>query len=199
MGMTAMSTSDDYADHTYFANHFLIAMPQIEDDTFSRAVVYLCDHNQRGALGLVINHPTDLNYKALFERIDVELEREALCDQSVYFGGPMQAERGFVLHKPTTENYLSSMIVPGGLTMTTSKDILESVAQGKGPDQFLLTLGHAGWGAGQLEDEVARHYWLVAPAKMDIIFDVPPEERFRAALASLGISPDIVSIEAGHG
>ncbi len=198
-GLTTMSTSDNPTGRTDFTNHFLIAMPQVDDTIFNRALVYVCDYSERGALGLVVNHPTDLSYKSLFERIDVDLEREALRERYVYFGGPIQAERGFVLHEPTSETYLSSMLVPGGLAMTTSKDVLESLAHGTGPDKFLLTLGHAGWNAGQLEEEIANHQWLAVPAQSDIIFDVKPEARFKAALALLGISADTLSIEAGHG
>lgn len=194
-----MSKFNDLTGRTNFTNHFLIAMPQMADSIFNRALVYLCDYSERGALGLIVNHPTDLNYQSLFERVDIELARESLCERKVYFGGPIQAERGFVLHEPTETSYLSSMSVPGGLAMTTSKDVLEAIAQGSGPNKFLLTLGHSGWSAGQLEEEITKHHWLVVPAQTDIIFDINPTERFDAALALLGISPDILSIEAGHG
>ncbi len=185
-------------DHIDFTNHFLIAMPKMADATFSGTVIYLCDHSERGALGLVINRPTDLDLKTLFKRLDLKLELEPLSQVPVYFGGPVQTERGFVLHEPTDEQYLSSMSVPGGLAMTTSKDVLEGVAQGKGPSKFLLTLGHAGWGAGQLEEEIASNGWLTVPAEASIIFDVPVEQRFSAALGLLGVSPAMLSSEAGH-
>jgi putative transcriptional regulator len=168
------------------------------DPTFSGTVVYLCDHSERGALGLVINRPTDIDLEALFNRIDLKLEIEPLLHVPVYFGGPVQTERGFVLHDATESTYTSSMQVPGGLEMTTSKDVLEAVASGKGPQRFLLTLGHAGWGAGQLEDEISKNGWLTVQADPKIVFDVPAEERFEAALALLGISSSMLSGEAGH-
>ncbi len=180
-------------------NQFLIAMPSMADPTFSGTVVYLCDHSERGALGLVINRPTDIDLQSLFNRIDLKLEIEPLLHLPVYFGGPVQTERGFVLHEPIEgTTYTSSMSVPGGLEMTTSKDVLEAVASGTGPGRFLLTLGHAGWGAGQLEEELAKNGWLTVQADPSVIFDVPAEERLSAALSLLGISPSMLSGEAGH-
>jgi putative transcriptional regulator len=193
--LRTMSKSNDRINLT---NQFLIAMPNMADPTFSGTVVYLCDHSERGALGLVINRPTDIDLQALFNRIDLKLEIEPLLHVPVYFGGPVQTERGFVLHDATESTYTSSMQVPGGLEMTTSKDVLEAVASGKGPERFLLTLGHAGWGAGQLEDEISKNGWLTVEADPKIVFDVPAEERFEAALALLGISSTMLSGEAGH-
>jgi putative transcriptional regulator len=192
-----MSKSNDRINLT---NQFLIAMPNMADPTFSGTVVYLCDHSERGALGLVINRPTDIDLQALFSRIDLKLEIEPLMHVPVYFGGPVQTERGFVLHEPLEgKSYTSTMLVPGGgLEMTTSKDVLEAVANGKGPERFLLTLGHAGWGAGQLEEEISKNGWLTVEADPKIVFDVPAEERFEAALALLGISSTMLSGEAGH-
>jgi putative transcriptional regulator len=191
-----MSKSNDRINLT---NQFLIAMPNMADPTFSGTVVYLCDHSERGALGLVINRPTDIDLQALFNRIDLKLEIEPLLHVPVYFGGPVQTERGFVLHdKLEGSAYTSSMQVPGGLEMTTSKDVLEAVASGRGPDRFLLTLGHAGWSAGQLEDEIAKNGWLTVQADPKIVFDVPAEDRFEAALALLGVSSSTLSGEAGH-
>jgi putative transcriptional regulator len=180
-------------------NQFLIAMPSMADPTFSGTVVYLCDHSERGALGLVINRPTDIDMQSLFNRIDLKLEIEPLLHLPVYFGGPVQTERGFVLHEPIEgTTYTSSMSVPGGLEMTTSKDVLEAVASGTGPTRFLLTLGHAGWGAGQLEEELSKNGWLSVPADSSVIFDVPAEDRMSAALSLLGISQSMLSGEAGH-
>ncbi|MCF2134735.1 MULTISPECIES: YqgE/AlgH family protein [Burkholderiaceae] len=186
-------------DRINLTNQFLIAMPSMADPTFSGTVVYLCDHSERGAFGLVINRPTDIDLQALFSRIDLKLEIEPLLHVPVYFGGPVQTERGFVLHDPVgSGNYTSSMSVPSGLEMTTSKDVLEAVANGNGPKRFLLTLGHAGWGAGQLEDEISKNGWLTVEADPKIVFDVPAEQRFDAALALLGISSTMLSGEAGH-
>src|SRR5437868_2235860 len=137
-------------------NQFLIAMPGMADPTFSGSVVYLCEHNERGALGLVINRPIDIDMATLFDKIDLKLEIQPVAHQPVYFGGPVQTERGFVLHDPVGV-YVSSLTVPGGLEMTTSKDVLEAVANGSGPHRFLLTLGYVGWGAGQLEEELSRN------------------------------------------
>jgi len=190
-----MSKSSDRINLT---NQFLIAMPSMADAVFAGAVVYICEHNERGALGLMINRPTDIVLQALFSRIDLKLEIEPLLHLPVYFGGPVQAERGFVLHEPTATQYNSSMQVPDGLAMTTSKDVLEEIALGKGPRKFLLALGHAGWGAGQLEEEISRNGWLNVQADPNIIFNVPAEQRFTAALSILGVSPATLSGEAGH-
>lgn len=178
-------------------NHFLIAMPGLEDEAFARSVVYLCEHSERGALGLIINKPSDLSLRALFEKVDLSLQRDDLGDCQVLQGGPVQTERGFVLHDAMGA-YSSSLAVPGGLEMTTSKDVLEAVAHGGGPQRFILTLGYAGWSAGQLEEEISRNGWLTVQADPDIIFNVPAEGRFAAALNLLGISPAMLSGEAGH-
>lgn len=185
-------------DRINLTNQFLIAMPGMADPTFSGTVVYLCEHSERGAIGLVINRPTDIDLQSLFDRLDLKLEIEPLAHQPVYFGGPVQTERGFVLHQASGAHYTSSLSVPGGLEMTTSKDVLEAVAQGNGPDKFLLTLGHAGWSAGQLEDEIARNGWLTVAADPNIVFDVPAAQRFDAALSLLGITASMLSGEAGH-
>ena len=178
-------------------NQFLIAMPGMADSTFSGTVVYMCEHNERGALGLVINRPIDIDLATLFDKIDLKLEIHPLAEQPVYYGGPVQTERGFVLHDAMGA-YSSSLAVPGGLEMTTSKDVLEAVAHGGGPQRFILTLGYAGWSAGQLEEEISRNGWLTVQADPDIIFNVPAEGRFAAALNLLGISPAMLSGEAGH-
>ncbi|MCY0387537.1 YqgE/AlgH family protein [Robbsia sp. Bb-Pol-6] len=185
------------ADRINLTNQFLIAMPGMADSTFAGTVVYCCEHTEQGALGLVINRPTDIDMKSLFERIDLKLESATLSSLPVYFGGPVQTERGFVLHEAAGD-YTSSMVVPGGLEMTTSKDVLEAVASGQGPKKFLLTLGHAGWAAGQLEDEIARNGWLTVDADPSIVFDVPAEQRLEAALGLLGVSLTMLSGEAGH-
>jgi len=178
-------------------NQFLIAMPGMADPTFAGAVVYLCEHNERGALGLVINRPIDIDMATLFDKIDLKLEIQPVAHQPVYFGGPVQTERGFVLHDPVGR-YVSSLTVPGGLEMTTSKDVLEAVANGEGPSRFMLTLGYSGWGAGQLEEELSRNGWLTVQSDPEIIFSVPPEERFAAAIRLLGIDMTMLSGEAGH-
>lgn len=178
-------------------NQFLVAMPGMADPNFVGTLIYCCEHNEEGALGLVVNRPTDIDMKSLFEKIDLKLEIEHLFSLPVYYGGPVQTERGFVLHEPGGQ-YSSSLVVPGGLEMTTSKDVLEAVANGSGPSRFLLTLGHAGWGAGQLEAEITQNGWLSVPADPDIVFEVSAEARLAAALAQLGVSLSALSGQAGH-
>ena len=182
-------------------NQFLIAMPGMADETFAGAVVYLCEHTDKGALGLVINKPIDIKLKNLFEKVELNLDRAELAEQPVYFGGPVQTERGFVLHdKPGDESihYNSTLSIPGGLAMTTSKDVLEALAEGGGPRRVLVTLGYSGWQAGQLEDELGRNGWLTVDADPAVIFDTPIEQRYERALALLGIDPRMLSQEAGH-
>ncbi len=179
-------------------NQFLIAMPGMDDQTFSGTVVYLCEHTERGALGLVINKPIDIKVKNLFEKVDLSLNRDELGDQPVYFGGPVQTERGFVLHEAVGGHYNSSLEIPGGLEMTTSRDVLEALSHGAGPRKVHITLGYAGWGAGQLEDELSRNGWLNVSADPAVIFDTPVEQRYAKALALLGVDPAMLSQEAGH-
>ena len=185
-------------------NQFLIAMPGMGDGTFAGTVVYLCEHTEKGALGLVINKPIDIKLKNLFEKVELTLDREDLADAPVYFGGPAQTERGFVLHERLGEgdgeggHYNSSLQIPGGLEMTTSKDVLEALANGAGPKKVLVTLGYSGWGAGQLEDEIGRNGWINVGAEPGIIFDTPVEQRYDKALSLLGIDPRMLSQEAGH-
>ena len=182
-------------------NQFLIAMPGMVDETFARTVVYLCEHNEKGALGLVINKPIDIKLKNLFEKVELALDREELGEQPVFFGGPVQTERGFVLHEKLVAGaspFNSTLSVPGGLEMTTSKDVLEALAVGSGPAKVLVTLGYSGWQAGQLEDEIGRNGWLNVDADPKVIFDTPVEKRYDTALALLGIDPRMLSQEAGH-
>ncbi|MFM2068843.1 MAG: hypothetical protein RLZZ584_3752 [Pseudomonadota bacterium] len=189
------------AEQINLVNQFLIAMPGMVDDNFSGSVIYLCEHSEKGALGLVINKPIDIKLANLFERVDLALERNDLKDEPVYFGGPVQTERGFVLHDPLSEDdahFNSTLAVPGGLEMTTSKDVLEAISAGTGPRRVLITLGYAGWGAGQLEDEISRNGWLNVDADPGIIFDTPVEERYERALSLLGISRAMLSQDAGH-
>ena len=189
------------ADPVNFTNQFLIAMPGMTDDTFTGTVVYLCEHNEKGALGLVINKPIDIKLKNLFEKVELSLDRPELAEAPVYFGGPVQTERGFVLHEKLGEQaagYSSTMSVPGGLEMTTSKDVLEALSNGAGPKKILVTLGYSGWQAGQLEDELGRNGWLTVDADPAIIFDTPIEKRYDRAVSLLGIDPRMLSGDAGH-
>ena len=186
-------------------NQFLIAMPGMGDGTFAGTVVYLCEHTDKGALGLVINKPIDITLKNLFEKVELSLDREDLAEAPVYFGGPVQTERGFVLHEPSPPAedgedgaYNSSLKVEGGLEMTTSKDVLEAMAAGSGPKRVLVTLGYSGWGAGQLEDEIKKNGWITVEAEPHVIFDTPVDQRYDKALSLLGIDPMMLSSAAGH-
>jgi putative transcriptional regulator len=184
-------------------NQFLIAMPGMGDETFRGSVVYLCEHTDKGALGLVINKPIDIKLSNLFQKVELTLDRPDLADAPVYFGGPVQTERGFVLHEAIDAegqdvHYNSTMQIPGGLEMTTSKDVLEAMAHGAGPKKVLVTLGYSGWAAGQLEDEIRRNGWLTVDADATIIFDTPVDQRYDRALSLLGIDPRMLSQEAGN-
>ena len=184
------------------SNQFLIAMPGMLDDSFAGSVVYLCEHSERGALGLVINKPIDIKLKNLFEKVELTLDRDDLAESPVYYGGPVQTERGFVLHERLDDDgghYNSSLaIAGGGLEMTTSKDVLEALSHGAGPKKVLVTLGYSGWRAGQLEEEISRNGWINVNAEPGIIFDTPVEQRYDKALSLLGIDPRMLSQEAGH-
>lgn len=194
------------ADPMNLTHHFLIAMPGLQDAAFSRSVVYLCEHSSRGALGLVINKPTDISLQNLFEKIDLPLGRTELATTPVLQGGPVQTERGFVLHEPVHAEgadasepvYASTMTIPGGLEMTTSKDVLEAIATGAGPRKLLVTLGYSAWGEGQLESELAENSWLTVDADPAIIFDTLIEQRYERALALLGLQPWMLASGAGH-
>ncbi len=181
---------------TDFSNQFLMAMPGMVDENLAGTVIYICEHTARGALGLVINRPTDLTLASLFERIDLKLEIGPVGDEKVFFGGPVQTDRGFVLHAPAGD--YSSSIKLGELALTTSRDVLQAVADGNGPARMLVTLGYAGWGAGQLESEMSQNAWLNVAADPAVIFDVPAEDRYPAAMKLLGIDPVMLAGEAGH-
>ncbi len=185
-------------------NQFLIAMPGMGEGTFAGTVIYLCEHTEKGALGLVINKPIDITLKNLFEKVELSLDREDFAALPVYFGGPVQTERGFVLHEPqqagedVEQAYNSSLKIEGGLEMTTSKDVLEAISSGSGPKRVLVTLGYSGWAAGQLEDEMSRNGWINVDAEPGIIFDTPVGERYGKALSLLGIDAAMLSSDAGH-
>jgi putative transcriptional regulator len=229
-------------------HHFLIAMPSLEDETFAKSVVYVCEHSERGAMGLVINKPSDLSMEGLFEKVDLPLHRQDLMNAPVLQGGPVHTERGFVLHDAlwsheadqagevaapqaqeaaqpsapevqttadTTSEaaqeaaalsavsdkesvYASTMTIPGGLEMTTSKDVLEALSIGAGPKRVLISLGYSAWGEGQLESELAENSWLTVGADMAVIFDTPVEQRYERAMKLLGLEPWMLSNEVGH-
>jgi putative transcriptional regulator len=182
------------------ANHFLIAMPSINDPIFGGTVVYICEHNDKGVLGVVINKPTDMTMDVLFDRIDLKVSdslRPSVVDEPIMFGGPVQDDRGFVLHSPGGR-YSSSLSVTDDVAFTTSIDVLEAVANGTGPQRMLVSIGYAGWSPGQLEEEIARNGWLTVGADARVLFDLPIEERYNAAIKLLGIDPMMLATEAGH-
>lgn len=205
---------------TNLTHHFLIAMPGLSDELFGKSVVYMCEHTERGALGLIINKPGDIRLADLFRKVDLQLRRDDLATDPVYQGGPLQPERGFVLHEPMlslpVENagpdgtnpdvepadppgvYASTMRIPGGLEMTTSKDVLEAMSSGAGPRKVLVSLGYASWGEGQLESEITENSWLTVPADPAVIFDTPVEQRYERAMGLLGLQPWMLSPDAGH-
>lgn len=178
-------------------HHFLIAMPNMQDPCFARTLTYICEHDEDGAMGIIINRPTDLTLQALYEQVDIPLLDTGIHDHAVFFGGPVHMERGFVLHQPAGE-WTTSVSRNDDIGLTTSKDILTAVGQGQGPDRFLVALGYAGWEAGQLEAELAQNAWLSVPANFDILFDRLPAERLSAAMHLLGFDMLHLSDEAGH-
>jgi putative transcriptional regulator len=194
------------ADSINLTHHFLIAMPGLQDQAFAKSVVYLCEHSARGALGLVINKPSDIQLQHLFEKVELPLGRRDLTGTPVFQGGPVQTERGFVLHEavfaadaaPEEPVYAATMTIPGGLEMTTSKDVLEALSTGAGPRKLLVSLGYSAWGEGQLESELAENSWLTVGADASVIFDTPVDQRYDKALSLLGLESWMLSPEAGH-
>jgi putative transcriptional regulator len=180
-----------------FTHHFLIAMPAMADPNFSHTLTYVCEHNEDGALGIVVNKPTDMTLSALFEQIEVPLADAELRRRPVHFGGPVQVDRGFVLHRPLG-NWQSTLVVDGDVGLTTSKDVLEAVARGEGPKDVFISLGYAGWSAGQLEEEIAQNAWLTVAADPEVLFGIPVEARLPAAMRLLGIDFSRLSGDVGH-
>jgi len=178
-------------------HHFLIAMPGMVDPNFSRTLTYICEHNEQGALGVVVNRPIDMTLGDLFDRIGLVLADPGLAGEPVYFGGPVQVDRGFVLHRPLGE-WTSTLAVRDEVGFTTSKDILEAVAEGRGPGRMLVSLGYAGWAPGQIEEELLQNAWLTVAAEARVIFELPSEDRLNAAMRILGVNPASLSEGAGH-
>ncbi|HEY2627484.1 MAG TPA: YqgE/AlgH family protein [Usitatibacter sp.] len=177
-------------------SHFLIAMPAMSDPNFSRSLTFVCEHNERGALGIVVNRPIEVTLSTLFRQVEIPLGDSPLAGRPVFYGGPVQFDHGFVLHRPVGQ--WKSTLPVGEVGLTTSRDILEAMAGGAGPREHLVALGYAGWAAGQLEDEIQQNGWLTVPADLDVIFNVPPDARYDAAMHTLGISAVNLSGQAGH-
>ena len=185
------------ADVTYLTGHLLIAMPTMADPNFTRTVTYVCEHNDKGALGIIINRPLQMDLAEVFQQLSLDGADPGLASQIVVRGGPVQTERGFVLHDPAGD-WDSTVAVSQLVHLTTSQDILAAMAAGQGPKRALMALGYAGWGAGQLEIEMGANAWLSVPANSAIIFDTPFEERWRESARLLGIDLVTLSSEAGH-
>ena len=183
--------------------HFLIAMPSLEDPNFQGTVTYLCAHNEDGAMGIVINRPLEIRLGEVLAHLNIEVQNDEISQAPVLQGGPVQTERGFVIHEPgahePSATWDSVLKVSDAIAVATSHDILHSIAGGHGPNRAVVALGYAGWGAGQLEREVLENAWLSAPADSSIIFDVAVEDRWRQATRTLGVDPQRLSGEAGHG
>jgi putative transcriptional regulator len=178
-------------------NHFLIAMPQLQDPNFSRTVTYVCEHSEQGAMGIVVNRPMQLQLGEMLEQLDIHTTRRDALEMPVYLGGPVQTDRGFVLHSGDAR-WDSTLTIAPDVSVTTSKDILEAIADGQGPEHTLVALGYAGWAGGQLEDEISANAWLSGPATAEILFNRAPDERWQAAARLLGIDLNLLSAEAGH-
>jgi len=185
------------AQNMNLTHHFLIAMPAMADPHFSKTLTFICEHNDQGALGIVINRPIEMNLQALLEQVSIPLEGQEFKSIPIHFGGPVQVDRGFVLHSPLGK-WQSTLAVSSEIGLTTSKDILQAVARGEGPGKLLVTLGYAGWAAGQLEHELAQNAWLTVQARPEVIFDLSANERLPAAMGLLGIDFASLSEQAGH-
>ena len=179
-------------------NHFLVAMPGLHDPNFAHSVSYLCDHTSEGAMGIVINRPLDLSWHDIFDHLDIDDSHTRIGAESVLAGGPVQVDRGFVLHRPSHHEWESSLVVTSDIVLTTSLDIITALAAGEGPESSLMALGYAGWGAGQLEIELAANAWLAVPADPQILFELPYDQRAAAAARKLGVDLSLLSAEAGH-
>jgi len=179
-------------------DHFIIAMPDLDDQNFDHSVTYICEHDANGCFGIVINKETDLTVKEVFEQMEIPVSSDNTAQQdNVYLGGPVHPGRGFILHNPVGE-WVSSLKVNDNIALTTSKDILEAIANDAGPERSMLALGYAGWGPGQLEKELAANSWLSCPAEEQIIFNTPVEKRWQAAADLLGVDLNLLSHDSGH-
>lgn len=178
-------------------NHFLIAMPSLADPNFHHTVTYICAHNEEGAMGIIINRPLGLELSEILDQMELKTEDKKIAQTPIYHGGPVQSDRGFVLHQPL-QQWDSSITVSNKIGVATSRDILKAIAEGKGPDNTFIALGYAGWGAGQLEREIRDNAWLSGPADLGIIFNMPNELRWSSAAALMGVDIEKISGDIGH-
>jgi putative transcriptional regulator len=183
---------------TYLTNQFIIAMPNLADPNFFHTVTYLCQHNEEGALGVVINRSAEMKLGEIFNQMRIRVTSVIAADTPVFVGGPVQMERGFVIHSAGGD-WDSSLAISDSISLTTSRDILEAIAVGEGPEQFLVALGYAGWGEGQLENEMRNNAWLNTPCGKAVLFDTPVEQRWSAAASQIGININLLTAPAGHG
>lgn len=183
---------------TYLAGHFLIAMPSLQDPNFLRSVTYICEHNDKGAFGIVINRQLDSRITEILDQLSIEYEKENKhVLKNVYVGGPVEIERGLILHSPIGE-WESTLVSHNDIGLTSSLDIMRSIGNGSPPENFFVVLGYAGWDAGQLEQELAENIWLHGPADKDIIFNLPVSKRWDASAKLLGIDITLLSSDIGH-
>lgn len=190
-------TTENNAPHN-LVDHFLIAMPRLEDENFIQSVTYICEHNDEGAMGVTINRPSDILLQDILEQINIKPVTDEIGHQTIFHGGPVQTDRGFILHNKTDEQWDASLNVTDDLQLTSSKDILKAIANNEGPQKTLITLGYAGWGKGQLELEIANNFWLSCSADSAIIFNTAIEKRWESAASLLGIDMQLLSNDAGH-
>ena len=183
---------------TYLNNQFIIAMPSLADPNFFHTVTYLCQHNQEGALGIVINRSAEMKLGDIFKQMNIRATSLCAAETPVFAGGPVQQERGFVLHT-TGGGWDASMVISESISLTTSRDVIEAIAVGKGPEQYMVALGYAGWGEGQLEQEILANAWLNTPYSQHVLFDEPINMRWRAAAEQIGIDINQLTTQAGHG
>ena len=182
---------------TSLTNHFLIAMPGLKDPNFSRTVTYVCEHTDQGTMGIVINRPMEIHLGEVLSQLDIETSDPSVLETTIFLGGPVQSDRGFVLHTAGL-SFDSTLNITPEMSVTTSRDVLEAIAAGNGPPRRLIALGYAGWAGGQLEQEMGANSWLSGPADTDIIFDMASSERWQASARLLGVDPNLMSGEAGH-
>lgn len=181
-----------------FKNQLLIAMPNLVDPSFFHGVTFVCQHNSEGALGLVINHPMEMTLGDIFEQMDIIAVDKKISAIPIFSGGPVQQERGFVLHHTSEQQWESSIEVSDTLSLTTSRDILKAIAEGKGPEKFLITLGYAGWGEDQLETEMKSNAWLSTQYDESVVFDTPISQRWSAAANKMGLDINLLTSQVGH-
>ena len=182
---------------TNLTDHFLIAMPKLMDVNFSQSVTYICEHNENGTMGITINKPTDIKLDQIFQQLNIKTPDLETAEKKVFMGGPVQMDRGFILHTPNG-NWESSLKVTDTISVTTSKDIIEAIANGDGPEDVIIALGYAGWATGQLEHELAQNSWLSCPANKDILFNTPAEQCWKKAAELMGVNLQLLSGDAGH-